>query len=175
MRIRFAALMAITLFAAMAFLTGCSKEPSNSTNSNTTNTGNTSASPTATATTPLPSSTPTPTTGDSGAATPTAAFTAYYEALKRKDANAVKNLFSKGTLNMMEERAKRGKTTLDAVMQEGMEEAGKDIPPELPETRNEKIDGDQATLEVKNDKQDKWETVTFVKEDGQWKLAFDKR
>jgi hypothetical protein len=76
---------------------------------------------------------------------------------------------------MMEERATREKTTLDDVMQKGLEEASKEIPAEVPATRNVKIDGDKATLEAKDDKKDKWETLHFVKEDGQWKIAFDER
>ncbi len=44
----------------------------------------------------------------------------------------------------------------------------------LPETRNEKITGDTATLEVKNDKTGKWDTLPFVKENGEWKIALDK-
>jgi hypothetical protein len=76
---------------------------------------------------------------------------------------------------MMEARAKRGNTTIDAVMKEGLEEASKEIPAAVPETRNEKIDGDKATLEAKDDKKDSWETLHFAREDGQWKLAFDER
>lgn len=171
MRVRFAALTAITLAAAITFLTGCSKGTSNSTNASA---GNTTATPAATPT--QPSSTPMqPTTGDSGAATPTAAFTAYYEAIKRKDVEAVRSLFSKGTLSMMEERAKRSNTTVDEVMKRGLEEASKEIPAAVPETRNEKIDGDKATLEAKDDKKGSWETLRFAREDGQWKIAFDQR
>lgn len=73
----------------------------------------------------------------------------------------------------MEERAKRANTSVDAVMKEGLEEAGSDVPAEIPKTRNEKVDGDKATLEVRNDKQDKWELVHFAREDGQWKIAFN--
>jgi PBP1b-binding outer membrane lipoprotein LpoB len=170
MRIRFAPLTAITLAAAITFLAGCSKGTSNN---STANAGNTTASP---ATTPTqPSSTPMPPTGNAGAATPTAAFTAYYEAIKRKDVATVRSLFSKGTLSMMEERAKRSNTTVDEVMTKGLEEASKEIPAAVPETRNEKIDGDKATLEAKDDKKDSWETLHFAREDGQWKIAFDER
>jgi hypothetical protein len=44
----------------------------------------------------------------------------------------------------------------------------------MPETRNEKINGDMATLEVKNEKTDKWDPLPFVKENGEWKIALDK-
>lgn len=173
MRIRFAALTAITLAAAVAMLsTGCSKTTSNTTNA--TNTGNTAlASPTATVA--EPSAIPTPTTTGNAGPSPTEAFTTYYEAIKRKDVAGVKSVFSTGTLNMMEERAKKTNTTVDAVMTEGLEEAGKDVPAELPKMRNEKVDGDRATVEVRNDKEDRWEVLHFVREDGQWKIAFDEK
>jgi hypothetical protein len=45
---------------------------------------------------------------------------------------------------------------------------------EMPETRNEKIEGDTATLEVKNAATNDWDKTPFVKEDGKWKLALDK-
>lgn len=173
MRIRFAALTAITLATAITLFTGCNKEASNSSNANAGNTTTTSASPTATGTQPSP--TATTTTSTAGATTPTDAFNAYYEAIKRKDGEGVKNLFSKGTLSMMEDRAKRGNTTIDAVIKGGLEDAGRDLPAKLPETRNEKIEGDKATLEAKDDKKGTWETLHFAREDGQWKLAFDEQ
>ena len=40
--------------------------------------------------------------------------------------------------------------------------------------RNEKIEGDTATIELKNATTNNWQTVPFVKEDGNWKLALDK-
>lgn len=43
-------------------------------------------------------------------------------------------------------------------------------PAALPETRNEKIAGDIATLEVKSQKGD-WDKAVFYKEDGEWKLG----
>ena len=177
MRIRFAALTAITLATAVTLLTGCSKETSNTANANASNSAaNVSASPAATSTQPSSPTAPmTPTTSASGGATPIGAFTAYYEAIKRKDVDAVKNVFSKGTLSMMEERAKKANTTIDAVMKEGLEGASKDVPAEAPKTRNEKVDGDKATVEVRDEKKDKWELVHFVREDGQWKIAFDEK
>lgn len=45
----------------------------------------------------------------------------------------------------------------------------------MPETRNEKITGDKATLEIKDKdtKDDKWMSFPFVKQDGVWKMAFE--
>jgi preprotein translocase subunit SecD len=169
MRVRIITLIA-TALAAITFLAGCARNGAN-TNSTTTivnmNAGTTAnASPTAT--------TPSPTTPVTvSASTPTETFNSYYEAIKRKDVNAFKSLFSKGTLSMLDDRAKRQNTTTDAVIKEGIEEASKEVPATLPPTRNEKIDGDKATLEVNDEKKEKWETLHFVREDGQWKISFD--
>lgn len=164
MKSRIAAIAA-TLLAAVALLSGCKSAPNaNGANSANNNSGTSNASPK-----PSPSATVV------SASTPTDAFRAYYEAIKRKDTDAVKSLFSKATVAMMEDQAKRTNKSLDAIMTEGLEAANKEIPATVPETRNEKIDGDSATLEVRDEKGDKWETLHMVKEDGSWKLAFDKR
>jgi hypothetical protein len=45
--------------------------------------------------------------------------------------------------------------------------------PKLPASRNEKITGNVAILEVKNEKTGAWDALPFSNEDGQWKLAID--
>ena len=173
MKSRIAALAAI-LLATVVLLAGCSKATSNSNSTNTTNSNaGTSKSPSPTDAQPSPSSTSKPVTGSSGSG-PAEVFQAYYEAIKAKDVGAVKSVFSKSMLTMMEDRAKRTNKSLDAVLAEGLEHAREDIPEAMPETRNEKIDGDTATLDVRDEKKDKWETVHFTKEDGEWKLSLDK-
>jgi hypothetical protein len=170
MKIRIATFTAIAL-ATLTLLTGCSKNANNANGTNTTVTSNAGASPSPSVAQPSPTATTTTTTVS--ASTPTEAFNAYYEAIKRKDVAAFRTLFSKGTLGMLEERAKQQKTTLDEVIKEGMEEASKEVPASVPPTRNEKVDGDKATLEVNDEKKGKWETLNFVREGGQWKLTFD--
>jgi hypothetical protein len=44
----------------------------------------------------------------------------------------------------------------------------------MPESRNEKISGDSATLELHNEDANRWDTMYFVKEDGAWKIALDR-
>ena len=92
------------------------------------------------------------------------------EASKSKDVAAIKNSVSKGTLNLIEESAKAQNTTVDELLQKDNGAPFKD----LPEMRNEKIEGDTATIELKNATSNDWETVPFVKEDGAWRLALDK-
>lgn len=171
MRIRLAALTALTLVTAITLFTGCKSGASNnSANITVENITVPSASPVIKDT--QPPITSSPEIGNSGPS-PTRAFTTYYEAIKRKDAEAVKGLFSKATLTMMEGEAKQKNTTVDAVIKQGLEEASKDIPDAPLKTRNEKIEGDKATLEVRDEKKDKWEVLHFAREDGQWKLAFN--
>jgi hypothetical protein len=107
-----------------------------------------------------------------GGASPTATFTAYYEASKNKDVNAVKKTFSKSTLELFEKQAKEHNKTVEEMFKTGMEQ--KPVTGNLPEMRNEKINGDNATLEIKDETSGRWDSLPFVKEDGQWKIALDK-
>jgi hypothetical protein len=103
--------------------------------------------------------------------TPTLAYKSLYEAVKKKDSEAIKKNLTKGTLDMMKTYAEMQKKTLDQVVENGLTETT--FAPSLPETRNEKITGDVAILEVKNEKTGGWDALPFAREDGQWKLAID--
>jgi len=104
---------------------------------------------------------------------PSATFKAYFEAQKKKDVTGIKKTLSKSSLDMMEKAAKEQNKTVDKALTEGLESpAGKSD--KTPETRNEKIDGNNGTLEVQNEQTKKWDIVYFVKEDGEWKIALDK-
>jgi hypothetical protein len=97
---------------------------------------------------------------------PTATYKAAYEAMKTKDVAAFKKVMTKKDLEGMEESAKKSGKSSDDMLKEVMNA----IPlPKAAETKDEKIDGDRATLQVKNEK-DEWDTINFVKEDGAWKL-----
>ncbi|MDX6385910.1 MAG: hypothetical protein QOK48_3483 [Blastocatellia bacterium] len=102
---------------------------------------------------------------------PTTTFKTFFEASKKKDTTAMKKSLSKGTVEMFDKLAKEQNKSTDEMLK-GLDKDGKEE--KIPETRNEKITGDSATLEVKNDKTDKWDTLPFVKEDGEWKIALDK-
>ena len=104
---------------------------------------------------------------------PTATFKTFFEAQKKKDIAAMKKTLSKSSLQMMEKEAKAQDKTIDQAITEGFNSPGGKSE-KMPETRNEKIDGDNATLEVNDEETKKWETLYFVKEDGDWKIALDK-
>ncbi len=108
-----------------------------------------------------------------GASSPTATFKAFFEAQKKKDVAAIKKTLSKASLDMMEKAAREQKKTVDEALKEGLENPASKAD-KVPATRNEKIDGNNATLEVQDEESKKWETMYFVKEDGSWKIALDK-
>ena len=97
---------------------------------------------------------------------PLQTFKTYTKAIKQKDITTMKLLLSNATIKTHEKEAKaQGMTVDDIVKRETLfSENQKSV-----EYRNEKIDGDKATLEVKNS-YGSWETVPFVREDGVWKI-----
>jgi Protein of unknown function (DUF2950). len=102
---------------------------------------------------------------------PSATFKAFAEAAQKKDVEAMKKALSRGTLKMMETEAKMENVALDEMLKREDFARAYD---ETPETRSERVAGDTATLEVKNKISGEWETIPFVREDGEWKLALDK-
>ncbi|MBX7055485.1 MAG: DUF4878 domain-containing protein [Pyrinomonadaceae bacterium] len=99
-------------------------------------------------------------------ATPLETFKTYTKAIKQKDTTTMKILLSDATIKMHEKEAKaQGVTVDDIVKRETLfSENQKSV-----EFRNENINGDKATLQVKN-AYGTWETVPFVREDGVWKI-----
>jgi hypothetical protein len=99
------------------------------------------------------------------ASTPTEGFKAFYDAAKKKDAAAMKKAISKRLLTELEAEAKRENKPFDEFL------VSVNLPDTL-ETRDEKIEGDSATIEVKG-RGDSWRKTKLVKEDGEWKLDSD--
>jgi hypothetical protein len=95
---------------------------------------------------------------------PTDTARAIYDAQKNKDAATMKKAMSKRTLDALEQFAKTQNKSLDDWMKENFNK-----PPTVPfEVKDEKINGDMGTLEVKSEG-GRWQTFHFVKEDGLWK------
>lgn len=102
-------------------------------------------------------------------ATPTDAYKTAFAIRRRKDAQAMKRVLSKEILEFFAEMGKVEGKSLDEMLKELVErpQAGE------PEVRNEKITGNRAILEFKDDKGG-WSEMDFVKEDGEWKLTLPK-
>jgi hypothetical protein len=102
--------------------------------------------------------------------TPLDTLKAYTEAIKKKDTAAMKSLLSKGSIKMDQEEAKAQNTSVDEVIQN---ETLFSPDQRVVEFRNQKIEGDSATIEVKNS-YGSFDRIPFVKEDGGWKIAKEK-
>ncbi len=101
-------------------------------------------------------------------ATPADALKAFVAAVQAKDDAGLKAALSEKTNKVLElQTLIDGAKPLDVFDSKKFEKLG-----EKPDTRNEKIDGDKATLETKDPDQNKWDPMPFVKENGSWKLAF---
>jgi len=104
--------------------------------------------------------------GAEPAATPLETFKTYVKATKAKDITTMKLLLSNATMKMHEQEAKaQGVSVDDIVKRETLLAEGQT----QIEYKDEKINGDKATLLVKSSN-GAWETVPFVREDGVWKI-----
>ena len=99
-------------------------------------------------------------------ATPRETFITYIKALKAKDYTTMKLLLSDATIKMHEKEAKAQGVTVDDIVKRETLLSEKQSSVEY---RNEKVDGDKASIQVKNS-YGSWETVPFVREDGVWKI-----
>jgi hypothetical protein len=103
--------------------------------------------------------------------TPTDTFKALVIANGGKDLETTKMLFNQKSLEMVAGEAKQQNKTLDQMLLTQRMISQSKAPFAI---RNEKIDGDEATLEVKSNSTGNWETLYFTHSEGRWKLAMDK-
>jgi thioredoxin-related protein len=103
---------------------------------------------------------------ESKPSTPFETFAAYTKAIKRKDTEAMKLMLSDATLKMHEQEAKAQNSNLDEIIkrQTLFGENQTEV-----KYRNEKIEGDRATLEIMN-AYSMWQKVPFVRETESGKL-----
>jgi hypothetical protein len=105
---------------------------------------------------------------------PTATMKAFFEATRKKDAEGFKRTLSKGSLDTLEVYAKAQNKTLDELLTSGIKTLDASQSSATPAMRNEKIEGETATLEVEDGENGEWRSIPFVRENGEWKIAFDK-
>jgi hypothetical protein len=75
----------------------------------------------------------------------------------------------KKNLEQAENEAKAKGITFDDSLKVELKRISTRLPATMPEIRDEKIEGDKATLEFKDG--ENWEKVGFIKEDDGWKLS----
>lgn len=99
------------------------------------------------------------------AGSPTEVLKIFTEATKKKDIETIKKTLSKSMMRVVEETAKRQNISVDEMLMKVEAPGG--------ELKNEKIEGDTATVEIKNEAASENDLMPFVKEDGGWKIALD--
>jgi Domain of unknown function (DUF4878) len=105
----------------------------------------------------------------SSSLSPTDTLKAYYDAANKKDVAGIKKYLSKGTINMMEVGAKNMGKNLDDALKESASTTPQAATPKF---TNEKITGDNATVDISSEGQTV--AMPLVKEGGEWKIAMDK-
>lgn len=102
--------------------------------------------------------------------TPQTTLKAYAVASIDKNAGNILATLSAGSKKMIEDSARAQNSTVEAIL---LTENANSLK-KVPEMRNEKIEGDTATIEVKNRKIGGFDKMPLIKENGEWKIALDK-
>jgi len=111
----------------------------------------------------------TPTAATVKAQSPTEAYKLLYAAVKAKNTAQIKQLMSKSSLGLAEFSSSQQKKTVDNVLENGL--VAPTLANSLTEMRDERIKDNFGAVEVFNPKDNRWEDLPFVLEDGGWKLA----
>lgn len=101
--------------------------------------------------------------------TPTEAYKRLYAAVKEKNTEKIKEQMSRQSQAFIEAMAQRQKKPAAEVYENGF--TATTFAPTLPEIRDERVSGCWGGVEVRNDKDQKWEDLPYVIEAGSWKLA----
>lgn len=156
----------VVLALSAVLSSGCTFSTGNNNNSGTNNnTGG--ANNTGTSGSPSPSAPSAP--KSSGTSTPTETFKTFYSAVANKDIAALKSVLPKKIVDdIAAEATKKNKPLDDFYRDEVLPDLARGITESSMETRNEKIDGDRATLEFMS--KGEWKTARFAKEGDSWRL-----
>ncbi|HXH69698.1 MAG TPA: hypothetical protein VNI60_05040, partial [Pyrinomonadaceae bacterium] len=103
------------------------------------------------------------------ARTPSDAFKSLYAAVKAKDNAKIQQLMSSNTLTFAGFAIEQQKQSLEKVLENGL--TATTFASSLPEIRDERVNGNFGAVEVFSQKDNRWEDLPFVLEDGSWKLA----
>ena len=109
----------------------------------------------------------------SAADSPSAAIKIYIDAARVNNVAALRGVMSSGTLAMLDKDAQSQSVTTDELLWRISKAAAANKGAQT-ETRNEIINGDAATVEIKNQATNAWDKIPLVRENGSWKIALDK-
>ncbi len=103
------------------------------------------------------------------AQSPTEAYKMLYAAVKAKDTEKIKQMMTKNTIGLAEFNASNQRITLEKSLENGL--VAPTLSPTLNEIREERVKDNFGAIEVFNPKDNLWEDLPFILEDGGWKLA----
>lgn len=103
------------------------------------------------------------------AQSPTEAYKMLFAAVKAKNTEQIKSLMTKNTLGLAQFNADRQKISLEKSLENGL--VAPTMADQITEIRDERVKGNFGAVEVRNEKENRWEDLPFIYEDGGWKLA----
>ncbi|MEO8041929.1 MAG: hypothetical protein ABI646_04875 [Acidobacteriota bacterium] len=99
----------------------------------------------------------------------TEAYKQLFSAVKSKDTEKIKAVMTKKTQDFAQMVAARQASPIEKVFENGF--TATTFADSLPEIRDERVNCEYGAVEVWNAKDNRWEDLGFVYEDGSWKLA----
>ena len=105
----------------------------------------------------------------SKAQSPTEAYKMLFAAVRAKNTDQIKAMMTQSTLGLGQFNADRQKITIERSVENGL--VATTIADKITEIRDERIKGNNGAVEVFNEKENRWEDLPFMLEDGGWKLA----
>lgn len=162
LNINYKTITAIFLLFLIGLSAACQKQAAQNSNASNTTITETTTNSAATKET-------TPTVKTIKPESPTEAYKMLYEAVKAKDTEKIKQLVTKNTDNLAQFMSAQQKQPVEKSYENGF--TSTTFAPTMPEVRDERIKGDFGALEVYSQKDNRWEDLPFMFEDGGWRLA----
>ena len=103
------------------------------------------------------------------AQSPTEAYKMLFAAVKSKDTSKIKQMMTQSTVAFGQMNADRQKISLEKSLENGL--VAPTMSDQITAIRDERVKGDNGAIEVFNQKENKWEDLPFMLENGGWKLA----
>ena len=104
-----------------------------------------------------------------GSDTPTASYQRLFDAVKSKQTESIKAQMTEGTIQFANGISAQNKTPIEKVFENGF--TGTTFASTMPDIRDERINCNMGAIEVWNAKDQKWEDLPFIIENGSWKFA----
>lgn len=103
---------------------------------------------------------------------PTEVLQHFVESSKKKDVESLKQILSKDSWKFMEETAKKQGLSVEQSIEQNTR--GNRVEKMMAEFGEEKVNGNEAVVKIKNSINGNWGDAYLIKEGGKWKVDFVK-